>query len=112
MAGGTRLDVEATHIDVEVVFAAPQHAVAKTFRMALAATVAEVLRAAAASAEFAQIDVEHCAIGVFGRVVAPGHLLSDGDRVELYRPLAADPKEARRARAGSGRPGRGTPRPR
>jgi putative ubiquitin-RnfH superfamily antitoxin RatB of RatAB toxin-antitoxin module len=112
MAGDTHIDAQATHIDVEVVFAAPQHAVAKTFRMALPATVGEVLRAAAASAEFAQIDVEHCAIGVFGRVVAPGQPLSDGDRVELYRPLAADPKAARRARARSDRPGRVSPRPR
>jgi putative ubiquitin-RnfH superfamily antitoxin RatB of RatAB toxin-antitoxin module len=38
-------------------------------------------------------------IGVFGKVVAPGARLADGDRVELYRPLTLDPKEARRRRA-------------
>ncbi len=107
MAGGAHIDMEVTHIDVEVVFAAPQHVVAKTFRLALPVTVADVLCAAAASAEFEHIDIGRCAIGVFGRVVAPGQPLSDGDRVEFYRPLAADPKAARRARAG-----RGSPRPR
>ena len=39
------------------------------------------------------------AVGVFGRRVALDALLAEGDRVEIYRPLAADPKEARRQRA-------------
>ena len=38
------------------------------------------------------------ALGIYGRVVAPDTPLADGDRVELYRPLAVDPKEARRRR--------------
>ncbi len=38
-------------------------------------------------------------LGIFGRRIAPGHLLRDGDRVEILRALAADPKEARRRRA-------------
>ena len=38
-------------------------------------------------------------IGIFGKVVDPGTRLADGDRVEIYRPLALDPKEARRRRA-------------
>jgi uncharacterized protein len=37
-------------------------------------------------------------LGIFGREVGPDTALADGDRVEVYRPLAADPKEARRAR--------------
>jgi putative ubiquitin-RnfH superfamily antitoxin RatB of RatAB toxin-antitoxin module len=41
-------------------------------------------------------------IGIWGRVVAADTLLRDGDRVELYRPLKRDPKEARRRRAGQG----------
>lgn len=42
-------------------------------------------------------------IGVHGRLVAPGHVLQAGDRVELYRPLPADPKETRRRLAREGR---------
>jgi putative ubiquitin-RnfH superfamily antitoxin RatB of RatAB toxin-antitoxin module len=38
-------------------------------------------------------------LGLFGRTIAPTHRLRDGDRVEILRPLAADPKEARRQRA-------------
>ena len=38
-------------------------------------------------------------LGIFGRRIAPEQALRDGDRVEILRPLAADPKEARRRRA-------------
>jgi hypothetical protein len=38
-------------------------------------------------------------VGIFGRLVALEHALATGDRVEIYRPLTADPKEARRRRA-------------
>lgn len=38
-------------------------------------------------------------LGIAGRKVRPGHLVEDGDRVEILRPLAADPNEARRRRA-------------
>ena len=37
--------------------------------------------------------------GIFGRRVAPAHTLTDGDRIEIYRPLQADPRASRRARA-------------
>lgn len=43
------------------------------------------------------------ALGVHGRVVGPGHRLEDGDRVEIYRPLPADPKDTRRRLASEGR---------
>jgi len=44
------------------------------------------------------LDVEHCAAGVWGRAAALSQPLADGDRVEVYRPLLVDPKEARRLR--------------
>lgn len=46
---------------------------------------------------------EGAALGVWGRVVPPGHVLADGDRVEIYRPLPADPKDVRRQLAREGR---------
>jgi hypothetical protein len=45
-------------------------------------------------------------IGIWGRACAPGTLLADGDRVEIYRPLTMDPNEARRLRAKNLRAGR------
>lgn len=49
---------------------------------------------------FPEIDLTAVDMGVFGKVVKPAqYILRDGDRVEIYRPLIADPKEVRKARA-------------
>ncbi|MCW5572704.1 MAG: RnfH family protein [Steroidobacteraceae bacterium] len=45
------------------------------------------------------VDWEHASVGVFGVVCGRERLLADGDRVEIYRPLAVDPRAARRARS-------------
>jgi len=51
-------------------------------------------------------------VGVFGIIADARQALRDGDRVEIYRPLAADPKLARRARVRQARKRPGSPRPR
>jgi putative ubiquitin-RnfH superfamily antitoxin RatB of RatAB toxin-antitoxin module len=51
---------------------------------------------------FAEIDPETCDLGVFGKSIADDYVLADGDRVEIYRALIADPKEVRRQRAAKG----------
>jgi putative ubiquitin-RnfH superfamily antitoxin RatB of RatAB toxin-antitoxin module len=84
---------------IEVVYAEPQRAIARTYRLIPPATIEDVLRQAAADAAFAGVDVLNATVGVFGRAVSRAEPLCDGDRVEIYRPLAADPKIARRNRA-------------
>lgn len=49
-----------------------------------------------------EIDLEKVGLGVFGREVPPATRLRDGDRVEIYRPLVANPKQSRRERAQHG----------
>ena len=51
---------------------------------------------------FPEIDPATCTLGVFGHVVAADHVLQSGDRVEVDRPLAMDPREARRQLAAEG----------
>ncbi len=51
---------------------------------------------------FPDIDLDDCDLGVFGKAIAPNYELIDGDRIEIYRPLIADPKEVRRQRAAQG----------
>ena len=51
---------------------------------------------------FAEINLESCDLGVFGKPIAENYELADGDRIEIYRPLVADPKEVRRQRAANG----------
>jgi putative ubiquitin-RnfH superfamily antitoxin RatB of RatAB toxin-antitoxin module len=87
---------------VEVVYAASadeQYSV--TVELAAGATVRHAITASGVLARFPLIDSTTQGIGIFGEPVALDDALQDGDRVELYRPLIADPKEARRARAGS-----------
>ncbi len=85
-------------IRVEVIYAESQKAVAKEYRLECGATLEDVLRLAAQSPEFSLLDVPSRPAGVFGRPAPPSQLLRDGDRVELYRTLPNDPKQARRAR--------------
>jgi len=51
---------------------------------------------------FAEIDLDSCKLGVFGKSIPEDYDLLDGDRIEIYRPLIADPKEVRRQRAAKG----------
>src|SRR5260370_33523733 len=86
-------------IGIEVAYAEPHRAVVKAYRLTLPATIDDALRVAAADPDFAGIDFAGSAVGIFGKVSAPGQVLGDGDRVEIYRPLGAEPQTAPRARA-------------
>jgi uncharacterized protein len=86
------------NISVEVSYAEPQRAVVKTFRLSSASSIEHVLRLAAADPDFAGVDIAHSTVGIFGKPAPLSQILNDGDRVEIYRPLVADPKSARRAR--------------
>ena len=85
-------------ISVQVSYAEPQRAVLKTYRLPTPARLEDALSLARSDPDFAGVDLDHSAVGVFGRVAALSQTLSEGDRVEIYRPLAADPKSARRER--------------
>jgi putative ubiquitin-RnfH superfamily antitoxin RatB of RatAB toxin-antitoxin module len=91
--------VKHSSIIVEVAYAEPQRAIVKAFRLTSTATLADALAAAAADPEFAGIDLAGAAVGVFGTLARPEQPLKAGDRIEIYRALAVDPKAARRARA-------------
>jgi putative ubiquitin-RnfH superfamily antitoxin RatB of RatAB toxin-antitoxin module len=78
-------------IRVEVVAAWPARAECVALTLPAGSTVADALAAAGIPARGK--------VGIFGRVVRPDAPLAQGDRVEIYRDLAEDPKEARRRRA-------------
>jgi putative ubiquitin-RnfH superfamily antitoxin RatB of RatAB toxin-antitoxin module len=86
-------------VHVEVVYAlrTRQHSV--HLELADSATVATALRAIDRIAPFRDLDLDSAEVGVFGRMVSREQALRPGDRVEIYRPLTVDPKEARRRRA-------------
>jgi putative ubiquitin-RnfH superfamily antitoxin RatB of RatAB toxin-antitoxin module len=63
------------------------------------ATVRDAIAASGLLAEFPGIDLDRAAVGIFGERATLDTCVEEGDRVEIYRPLKADPKTARRARA-------------
>ena len=66
-------------------------------------TVAQAILASRVLTAHPELDPEKLLTGVFGERVTPNAVLQEGDRVELYRPLKADPKSARRKRASARR---------
>lgn len=89
-------------LNVEVVYARRQHQDLLSLRLPAGATVADALQAAAARPPFDQLDLDSAPVGIFGDRVPRDQRLQDGDRVEVYRPLRVDPREARRLRAQAG----------
>ena len=86
-------------LQIEIAYAEPERGIVKMLRLPPGSCVADALRLAALDPQFAGIDFANSACGVFGKAAQAGQALRTGDRVEIYRRLAADPKEARRARA-------------
>ncbi len=84
---------------IEVVYALPLRQRVIELILPAPCTVEQAIRASGILREFPEIDLACQPLGVFGRRVALTDRLGDGDRVEIYRPLVADPKEARRRRA-------------
>lgn len=90
-------------VRVEVVFACPDRQRVLVVTLAKGSTAADAIRQSGIEEAFAGRMPRTATIGVWGRPVAPDHVVQDGDRVEIYRPLQADPREARRQLAAEGK---------
>jgi putative ubiquitin-RnfH superfamily antitoxin RatB of RatAB toxin-antitoxin module len=90
-------------ITVEVVYALPAQQPLLRVRLDEGATVADAIRASGILDAFPEIDLARNKIGIFSKLVKPDEKVRDKDRVEIYRPLIADPKEVRRKRAEEGK---------
>lgn len=84
-------------IRIEVVYALPGEQTLVELEVAAGTTAGEAIHRSGIPARRPQADTSR--IGVFGERVDASHVLKDGDRVEIYRPLVADPKEVRRETA-------------
>lgn len=96
-------DADAARWVVEVVYAAPERQRLVSVSVPAGARVAEAIAVSGVLQEFPEIDLTSNRVGIFGQLTRLDEVLRDGDRVEIYRPLIADPKEARRKRAASRR---------
>ena len=94
-------------LTVEVVFAVAGGFDSSRVELPAGATLGEAIERSGILARHPEIDLARQAVGVFGKACALDRPAADGDRIEIYRPLAMDPKDARRRRAAS-RPGKRT----
>lgn len=85
-------------ITVTVVYALPDAATEVAVHLPEGATVADALARAMLAAVPHGTDLATCPVGIFGQRARRDTVLADGDRVELYRPLSIDAKQARRRR--------------
>lgn len=86
-------------ITVEVAYANPEQQVIIALEMPQGATVEQAIKTSGLLSRFPEIDQTTLKVGIFGSVCKLEQLLTQADRVEIYRPLIHDPKEARRQRA-------------
>lgn len=95
-------------LHLEVAYATPQKQLILECEVEPGTTPRDAARASGMAQHFPEIDIDQCELGVFGKLVGDDYELVDGDRIEIYRPLIADPKEVRRQRAARGlRTGKG-----
>lgn len=88
-----------SEIRVEVVYALPERQYLRTVKLEEGSTVEQAIVASGLLELRKDIDLKSNKVGVYSRPVKLADIISDGDRIEIYRPLIADPKELRRQRA-------------
>jgi len=90
-------------INIEVVYALPDEQILLKHQVAAGSTVAEAIQASGVLDKHPEIDLASNKLGIFGKLTKADAVLRDKDRIEIYRPLIADPKEVRRKRAEEGK---------
>jgi len=95
--------MSAATINVEVAYALSGQQTLLRVQLAEGATVEDAIRQSGVLDAFPDIDLARNKVGIFSKLVKLDEALRDKDRVEIYRPLIADPKEVRRKRAEEGK---------
>ena len=93
----------AEMINIEVCYALPQKQELVRVKLPIGATLLQALEASGLLQKYPEIDLKKNKFGVFAKLTKPEGILRDSDRVEIYRPLIADPKEVRKQRAAEGK---------
>lgn len=93
------MSIESDMIHVEVVYALPQEQRVMKLVVNKQMTVEEIIEKSGVLDIYPEIDLSKNKVGVFSRNVKLDATVRDKDRIEIYRPLLADPKDIRRKRA-------------
>jgi len=90
-------------IQIEVVYAPPHEQIVVPLKIEVGTTVAQAIERSGVLEKYPEIDLAHNRVGIFGKLTDLNAVVRNKDRVEIYRPLIADPKEVRRKRADVGK---------
>jgi putative ubiquitin-RnfH superfamily antitoxin RatB of RatAB toxin-antitoxin module len=90
---------EQQPISVEVAYAKPEKQAIIALQVKPGTTLLEAIKLSGILEQFPEIDLAESKFGIFSKISPPETVLRERDRVEIYRPLIADPKESRRKRA-------------
>ncbi len=90
-------------INVEVIYALPSEQLLLKVQVPQGSTVQDAIRQSGLLDRYPDIDLEKNKVGIFGKLSRLDAAVREKDRVEIYRPLIADPKEIRRKRAEEGK---------
>ena len=88
---------------IEVAYALPKKQMIIPIKVKLGMTAEEAIIASGIIKKFPEIDLKINQVGIFGKLTQLDHVMRERDRIEIYRPLIADPKEIRRQRAAEGK---------
>ena len=87
-------------IRVEIAYALPHQQTVLSLQATPETTVEQAITQSGMLRKHPEIDLAQCKVGIFGKAAKLDAALRDKDRIEIYRPLIADPKEVRKKRAG------------
>jgi hypothetical protein len=90
---------EDQKIHVEIAYALPDKQAIVPVEVNPGTTALEAAQQSGIVERFEGLSLDGAKLGIFGKAVPNTHVMSAGERVEIYRPLQADPKEVRKARA-------------
>ncbi len=90
-------------IVVEVAYVKPEQQKIVEIKITKGSSIEQAIIESGMLLEYPEIDLKKLEVGIFGKVLKKDHIIKSGDRIEIYRPLIQDPKEARRNRA-AGKP--------
>jgi uncharacterized protein len=90
-------------IQVEVTYARPERQDVISVKLPVGASLLQAVEKSGLPAKYPEIDLAKSKFGIYSKLAKPDTVLRDRDRVEIYRPLIADPKEVRKQRAAEGK---------
>ena len=90
-------------ISVEIAYALPERQTLYRFEVPLGTTVQQGIECSEINSRHPELQLDTMKVGIFGKLAPRDQILREKDRIELYRPLLADPKEVRKQRAAEGK---------